>query len=147
MSITKYRPSNRFVSPFGDLMHEFLGRDIGQFFGSDELKPSTPSVNIVERESEFELRMLAPGYTKKDLRLSIENDLLTISAEKQVEELKEDERYTRREFAHSSFSRAFRLPETVNAEGISADLTDGLLTVHIPKAQISKPKSREIDIA
>lgn len=146
MTLTKYRPHTSFASPFGDLMNEFLGRDIGHFFGSDDLKRNVPSVNIVERTDAFELQMLAPGFSKEDLKLSIENDVLTISADKKTEALKETERYTRREFAHSTFSRGFRLPETVNTEGIKADLTDGVLHVHIPKAEAAKPKTREISI-
>jgi HSP20 family protein len=103
-------------------------------------------VNIIEREGGYELRMLAPGFTKEDLKLSMENEVLTISAEKKVEDLKENERYTRREFSHSAFTRSFRLPETVNAEGIKAEYQNGVLQVHIPKAEAVKPKTREISI-
>ena len=110
MTIVKYRPQAAFAAPFNEIVNEFLGRDIGQFFGSDDLRRSVPSVNIIEREGGFELRMLAPGFAKEDLKLSMENEVLTISAEKKVEDLKENERYTRREFSHSAFTRSFRLP-------------------------------------
>lgn len=146
MSIVKYRPQSTFVGPFGELVHEFLGRDIGQFFGSDDVKRNLPNVNILERTEGFELQMMAPGYTKQDLKLSMENEILTISAEQKKEELKEGERFTRREFLHSAFSRSFRLPESVDAEGIQAEFTDGILRVRIPKAAAAKPKTREISI-
>jgi HSP20 family protein len=146
MSIVKYRPQSTLVGPFGELVHEFLGRDIGQFFGSDDLKRNVPHVNILERTDGFELQMMAPGYSKQDLKLSMENEILTISAERKKEELKEGERFTRREFLHSSFSRSFRLPESVDAEGIQAEFTDGILRIRIPKAAAAKPKTREISI-
>ena len=147
MTITKYRPQSSFVSPINELMNEFLGRDIGQFFGNDDLARSMPKVNIVERENDFDLRLLAPGLSKADLKLRIENDVLTISAEKQNEELKENERYTRREFSHTAFPRSFKLPETVNADAVKAEFKDGVLHLSIPKAEVAKPKTREISIA
>lgn len=146
MTLTKYRPQASFVSPFNELVNEFFGRDISTFMGHDDLKRSLPHVNIVEKADAFELRLMAPGYAKEDLKLHMENEVLTISAEKKVEDLKENERFTRREFVHSSFSRAFRLPETVNTDGIKADLVHGVLHVHIPKAEVAKPKAREIAI-
>lgn len=146
MTIAKYRPQAAFIHPFNDLMNGFFGRDISQFAGHDDVRRTMPSVNILEREQDFELRMLVPGFSKQDLKLNVEKDMLTISAEKKVEERKENERFTRREFAHSAFSRSFRLPETVNAEAITADYADGVLSVSIPKTEVTKPKAREIVI-
>lgn len=146
MTIAKYRPTASFVAPFNELVNEFFGRDISQSLGHDDLKRSLPGVNILERPTEFELRMLAPGFSKEDLKIRLENEMLTISAERKTENLQEQERYTRREFSYSSFSRSFRLPETVQAEGIKADLVNGVLHVIIPKTQVSKPSTREINI-
>ena len=147
MTIAKYRPQASFVSPFGELMNEFFSRDIGQFFGHDDVKRSMPAVNIVEREANYELQMLAPGFSKQDIKLRVEDEVLTISAEQRKEDLKESERYTRREFSYGAFTRSFRLPEGVNSENIMASFTDGVLQVSIPKAEAAKPKTREIGIA
>ncbi|MBK8497453.1 MAG: Hsp20/alpha crystallin family protein [Flavobacteriales bacterium] len=146
MTIAKYRPQSAFISPFGEMVNEFLHRDIGQFLGHDDVRRSMPGVNIVEREKEFELQLQAPGYTKEDLKISMENEVLTVSAEHRKEELKENERWTRREFITNGFSRSFRLPETVNVEAISAEFNSGVLAVRIPKAEANKPKAREITI-
>ena len=146
MTIAKYRPQGTFVSPFNDLVNEFFGRDIGQFFGQDDVKRAKPPVNNVERDTDFELRMLAPGFSKQDIKLRVENEVLTISAEKKVEDLKENERFTRREFSHNAFSRSFRLPVTVQMEGIKAEFANGVLHVSIPKAEVAKPRTREIAI-
>lgn len=146
MTIAKYRPHAVLASPFDQFVSEFLGRDIGHFIGHDDARSSTPSVNIVERDAAYELRLLAPGFAKEDLKLAMENEVLTISAEKKNEELKENERYTRREFRHNAFRRSFRLPETANVEQITAEHTNGVLVVNIPKAEAAKPKAREINI-
>ncbi len=146
MTIAKYRPQAVFTSPINDLVNEFFGRDLGQALGHDDLPRSTPRVNIVEREKDFQLSLLAPGFNKEDLKLNVENDMLTISAEKKAEALSENERWTRREFNHSALKRSFRLPEDTNAEQIKAEFTNGVLHVSIPKAEATKPKSREISI-
>ena len=146
MTIAKYRPQGAFINPFGELVSELFNRDIGHVLGHDDVRRSAPAVNILEREKEFELRLLAPGFSKEDLKLSMENEVLTISAEKKNEELKETERWTRREFAHSAFRRSFSLPDAVNIDSVSAAYTNGVLHVYIPKAEVSKPKTREINI-
>ncbi len=147
MTITKYRPRTSFVTPFSDLMNDMFTHDIGRFMGHDDLQRTTNAVNIVENENGFSLRMLTPGFSKQDIKLRVENDVLTVSAEKKSDALNENERYTRREFTWNGFSRSFRLPETVNAEDINATLTDGVLHLEIPKTEHAKPRSREISIA
>jgi len=147
MTIAKYRPQTAFISPLNQMVNEFFGRDISQFTGHDDVRRTMPSVNILEREHDFELRMLVPGLGKQDLKLNVEKDVLTISAEKKAEEKKENERFTRREFVHSAFSRSFRLPEAVNTEAIKAEHADGVLTVTIPKTEVAKPKAREITVS
>lgn len=146
MTIAKYRPQHAFISPIGELVSELLNRDIGQVLGHDDVRRNMPGVNILERDKEFELQLLAPGYAKEDLKLSMENDVLTISAERRKIELKENERWTRREFITNGFNRSFRLPERVNIEGIVAEFNSGVLSVRIPKAEANKPKAREINI-
>jgi HSP20 family protein len=147
MTIMKYRPAHLRTTPFHGLLNDFFGRDIAHFLGSDDLPSATPRVNIVEREGDFKLDLLAPGYGKEDLKLNVENDSLTISAEKKSEQLKDNERYTRREFSSAQFKRSFHLPESANTEGITAEYQNGVLTVVIPKTEAAKPRTREISIA
>ncbi len=146
MTITKYRPQAAFVSPFNDLVNDLFDRDLSQFFGQDDLKHSVPRVNIVEREKDFELSMLAPGYAKSDIKLVVEDETMTISAEQKKEDVKETERFTRREFAQSAFSRSFKLPGTVDQNGIKARFENGILHVNIPKVEEPRPKTKEIGI-
>jgi HSP20 family protein len=146
MTIARYIPQSTLAGPLNELMSGFFGRDIDQFFGSDDVNPGLPRVNVLERGDAFELRMLAPGFSKQELKLNIEDDTLTVSGEKKTEELKENERYTRREFGIRSFSRGFRLPPSVSVDGITAEHVDGVLHVRLPKTEAAKPKSREIGI-
>jgi HSP20 family protein len=147
MTLVKHRPQGSLVTPFDELFNGFFGRDLSHFIGSDDMQRSAPRVNITESKEGFKLDLLAPGFHKEDLKMNVENDTLTISAEKKNEALVEGERYTRREFGFSAFKRSFRLPENVTAENIKAEFTNGVLSVSIPKTEPAKPAVREISIA
>lgn len=145
MTITKYHPRTTFVTPLNDLMNGLFNRDIGHFIGHDDLRHHGPAVNILDSDVGYSLQMLVPGLAKEDLKLQVENDILTISAEKK-EVTKEGERFTRREFGRPAFSRSFKLPNTVNTSAISAELTNGVLHLTLPRTESAMPKSREITI-
>lgn len=100
-----------------------------------------PSVNIKENEEGFEVEMAIPGMDKGDFKIELNQDVLTISSEKKVEnEVKEGEHFTRREFSYQSFSRSFTLPNTVDNEKINAKYENGILSVAIPKREEARPK-------
>lgn len=132
--------------PFNGMFSQML-EDLGQFQGRDELPKSTPRVNITEQPDGFTLELLAPGFAKEDLKLHVEKDMLTISSEKEAEKLEENERYTRREFSRTAFQRQFRLPELVQADKITAEHVNGVLTVKLPKKAVEVPAAKEISIA
>jgi HSP20 family protein len=93
-----------------------------------------PAMNVKETEKSFEIDLAAPGFNKKDFEISIENGLLTISAETKVETKKEEDNYTRREYDYNSFSRTFTLPENVNEEEkIDATYNHGILKLVLNK--------------
>jgi HSP20 family protein len=97
-----------------------------------------PAVNIKESNKDFNLEFAAPGFKKEDIKVSIDDNILTISAEKENRKQEETERFTRKEFSYNSFSRAFALPDSVNCNKIDASYTDGVLKLSIPKNEISK---------
>jgi HSP20 family protein len=100
-----------------------------------------PSVNIKETENEFEVDMAAPGMVKDDFKIELNNNVLTISSEKQSENRSsERNNITRREFSYQSFSRSFNLPVFVETDQISAKYENGILSVNIPKKEEAKPK-------
>lgn len=114
-----------------------------------DLKRSTvPAVNIVETDDNYRLEVAAPGLKKEDFRISLENDILTISTEKKSESSEKNEKYTRKEYSYSSFLRSFTLPEIVNTESINASYENGIMTLVLPKKEEAKPKApREIKIS
>lgn len=146
MTLVKHRPQGSLVTPFDELFNGFFGRDLSHFIGSDDMHRSSPRVNITESKDGFKLDLLAPGFSKEDLKMNVENDTLTISAEKKNDALIEGDRYTRREFGFNAFKRSFRLPENVMSENIKAEFTNGVLAVSIPKSEPVKPAVREISI-
>ncbi len=100
-----------------------------------------PSVNIKENTDGYTVEVAAPGFEKSDFNVKLDNNILTISSEKEIEnEVKEDEKFTKREFSYQSFSRSFTLPETVKSDKITAKYKDGILTIVIPKKEEAKPK-------
>lgn len=107
-----------------------------------------PAVNIKEDNDGFEVEMSAPGFTKDDFKIELNNSLLTISSDKKIEkETKDGQQFTRREFSYQSFSRSFTLPETVEGENIAAKYKNGILTISLPKKEEAKPKpAKQIEI-
>jgi len=123
--------------------NDFLNRDWYDWSNQNFSLTNTtiPSVNIKENENEFEVEMAAPGMTKDDFKIELNNSVLTISSEKQTtNQSKEGENVTRREFSYQSFSRSFTLPVIVETDKITAKYEQGLLRVNIPKKEEAKPK-------
>ncbi|ELR72465.1 Small heat shock protein [Fulvivirga imtechensis AK7] len=109
-----------------------------------------PAVNIKENKNEFEVEVAAPGMSKKDFKIELDNNTLTISYERKEdkEEKSEEGQYTRREFNYQAFRRSFTLPNTVESDKINAKYDEGILRLTIPKKEEAKQKaSRVIDIS
>ncbi len=134
------RFNNGSVLPgFFDLTRDWLDWNNSNFSNTGS---SIPAVNIRETADGYEVEMAAPGMSKKDFRIELDNNVLTISSEKRTEnEQKEGERYTKREFSYQSFQRSFSLPkEVVDDEKIQAKYEDGVLRLSIPKKEEAKPR-------
>lgn len=107
----------------------------------------TPAINVVELNESFRIELAAPGLVKEDFKLNVEKNLLKVSVSKEVENADKDEKFRRREFSYTSFERSFRLPETINQEGISAKYEAGILHIQLPKKDEAKVNpSRDIEI-
>ncbi|MGI9531891.1 Hsp20/alpha crystallin family protein [Lutimonas sp.] len=132
MTLVKFKKTRL---PWYDTMfNDLLGSD--RLLTNDFLTENKwiPAMNIRETEEFFEIEMAAPGFTKKDFEISIENGLLKISAEKKEEMEEEIENYTRREFNYNSFLRSFTLPDNVNEEEmIDATYNRGILKLVLNK--------------
>ncbi len=109
---------------------------------------TVPSANVSENEKEYWIELAAPGLEKKDFKIEMENDVLTISAEKTEEKNEKENGYTRKEYAYNSFSRSFTMPENSKADKIDAKYADGILKITVPKKEVTpmKPK-KEIAVS
>ncbi|MFA5417709.1 MAG: Hsp20/alpha crystallin family protein [Bacteroidales bacterium] len=137
MNLVRFNPS---------LLSLFDNIEKSQFGLKHETNGYMPSVNIIENDQNFVLELAAPGKTKEDFKINIENQLLTISSEVKDEKKEEKPNYTRREFYYSGFSRSFNLPKSILVDEVSADYTDGILRLTLPKQEETKLR-REINIS
>ena len=133
-NLAKFRPlpATKFFT--NGLFDDMLNRSIADFVGADVLV-SQPAVNILENNTSFMLEVAAPGFEKQNFTLSVENNYLTINAQREQKEEENAERFTRREFRFDGFSRSFKLPATVNQDAVSAVYENGVLTVTLPKKE------------
>lgn len=142
---------SRFSNQFPALFDHFFENDLYDWSNRHYSTTDTtlPSVNIKESSDAFEVELAAPGLEKKDFNIELNNDILTISSERKIEnETKEGQQFARREFSYQSFSRSFTLPNTVDNDKIKAKYENGILRVSIPKKEEAKPKPvKQIDIA
>ena len=143
MNLMKRNTDNWLPYIFDD-MFKTDWMDNGNSF--NRIGTSVPAVNIAEDDDSFTLEVAAPGKTRKDFNLELDNGVLTISSEEKKEEEKKDNngRFTRREFSYSSFKRAFTLPDSVDEEKIAANYKDGVLKVSLPKREDAKVQARRM---
>ncbi|GAB3538161.1 Hsp20/alpha crystallin family protein [Pontibacter brevis] len=117
---------------------------------SNSERGSVPAVNVRETGDAYELEVAAPGMTKQDFKVELDNNMLVISAQKEDKHEEENvkENYTRREFNYQSFVRTFSLPERlVEGDKISAKYHDGILHIAVPKTEEAKVKpAKQIEI-
>ena len=106
----------------------------------------SPSVDIQESKDDVVLTFELPGMDKKDIKVWIEDHVLTVSGERKIRDEKKTDNYIRTEINEGSFSRSFTLPKTVDTGKITADYDNGLLMVKLVKAEEAKPKEIEIKV-
>ena len=114
-------------------------------FNNTVRKDSVP-VNVKEIEKGFQLDVIAPGYDKTDFKVNIEQDILTVSAEKTNEVNEESEKQIRKEYNFRSFKRSFTLDEKIDATNIEASYVNGVLRLNLPKKEAVKQSATEIVI-
>lgn len=150
MSLVLSKPRNRNRLP--ELVGNFFETDNffspsvfgfnSKFFDLSDF-PVVPEANIIETPKEFKIELAAPGLTREDFKVEVENNVLSVSAQKEEEEKKEKKNYRKREFSYTSFWRSFVLPENVLAENIDAKYEHGVLLITLPKKENSSPKQTQ----
>ena len=105
-----------------------------------------PPVDIYEDEHSIQLKLEVPGIDQKDLDVKVENNFLTVSGERKFEKEEKEENFRRVERRYGSFTRSFTLPNTVNAEDVSANYENGILKIKLGKRAEAKPKQIKVNI-
>ena len=130
--------------PF-EQMQELMGFDPFEQFGRllsgrGEGLQFMPAFEVKETKDAFVFKADLPGVDEKDLDISVTEDRITVSGKRESEQRNEGERFFTYERQYGAFSRAFTLPEGVNADGVNAELKDGVLTLRLPKRPESQPR-------
>ena len=143
MSLIKRNEANWLPSVFDDM---FKTDWLGGTTNVNSIGTSIPAVNIKETDENFQVEVAAPGKTKEDFNIELDNDVLTISSEtrKEEETAAENGKYTRKEFSYSTFKRAFSLPDSVDSAKISASYTNGVLEIALPKKEEAKIQAKRM---
>lgn len=128
------------------LFDDFFNRSVQDFFDRDFLNGDQPSVNVIEKEDKYLVEVAAPGMKKEHFDVQVENGLLRIKAEAEHKKEEEEENYMRREFSYQSFERSFVLPEHIDSEAMEANYEDGVLTVSLPKKEVTVAKRKMIEV-
>ena len=105
-----------------------------------------PLVDISEDDKEYLIKAELPEVKKEDMKVTVQNEVLTITGERKFEKEEKDKKYHRVERAYGSFTRSFTLPAEVDPAKVEAEVKDGLLTVHLVKSEKATPKSIEVKI-
>lgn len=107
----------------------------------------TPLVDITEDEKEWVVKADLPDLKKEDVKVTVENGVLTFSGERKLEKEEKNKKYHRVERSYGAFVRSFTLPDGTDPEKVCAEFKAGVLTVHLPKSPEAKPKAVEIKVS
>ena len=154
MPVIKYNPFNTEFDEFPAglrLLHDSVNR----LFSEPAARPWSPAVDIYETENELVVKADLPDVDPKNVGIQLENGTLTLKGERKFEEQKNgatnggngQKGFHRIERSYGSFVRAFSLPDTVDGEKVKADYKNGVLTITLPKKEVAKPKSINIEVS
>ena len=154
--LTRWDPFRRGWDPFRELdeiqkrMATLFGRaPVRREGGKEEaitFAEWAPLVDIIEDDKEFLIKAELPELQKKDIKVNVQDDVLTISGERRYEEEEKGKKIHRIERAYGTFTRSFTLPANADAGKVKAEFQDGVLNIHVSKAEAAKPKRIEVKI-
>jgi HSP20 family protein len=137
--------------PFRE-MDDFF-RQVSPMFGRSALRGLgerttewAPTANISETDKEYLIKAELPEVRKEDVKITLENGVITISGERKQEKEAKDENEIRVESFYGTFTRSFSLPENIDPGAVRAESKDGVLKIRIPKKEASKPKSITVEV-
>lgn len=106
-----------------------------------------PLVDIVEDEKEYLIKAELPEIKKDEVKVTVQDNMLSISGERKWEKEEKEKKVHRVERAYGSFTRSFTLPDDADGEKVTAEFKDGVLSIHLPKSEQAKPKRIDVQVA
>jgi len=146
MNITRWEPFGNLDELFGRLGPTGLSRWPRGFETDGRAVEWAPTADITETEKEYLVKAELPGVMREDVKVTLENGVLSIQGERRQEKEEKGEKQHRIERIYGTFFRSFSLPENAAGGDIRAESKDGVLLIHIPKVKIEKPKAVQIKV-
>lgn len=149
MNMIKWEPFSGINDALGGRFPSLLGRwprwvsDVGE--GKD--MEWTPSADISESDQEFLIRAELPAVKKDDVKITIDQGMITIEGERKDKRETKNEKFHRLETFQGHFARSFSLPDNVDSQKIRAESADGVLTIHLPKTAVEKSKPIDVKVS
>ncbi|MBU2915951.1 MULTISPECIES: Hsp20/alpha crystallin family protein [Reichenbachiella] len=144
MSLIHYNPARTTTQGVNRFFDDIFGDN---FFNTDavQYKSFVPQVDISETDKAFELQFALPGFKKSDIKVDLNQGVLTVSGERKFEEKKDGKNYHAVETRYGSFKRAYQLPDSINDEQLDAKYEDGILNILVPK-DVKKVQQKTIAV-
>jgi HSP20 family protein len=136
-----------FEQTFNNLVDDlFSEMPVSYKNGGNQQGKGFAAANITEKEGNYNVEVVAPGFDKNDFKINTDHNVLTVSAEKQEQAKNENEKQIRTEYKFRSFKRSFTLDEKIDTSGIEAKYINGVLTLNLPKKAEVKASVKEITV-
>ena len=147
MTLVKYRPAHDLYRMRND-MDKFFNQFFSRTLNQDDYPQIdwNPRVDIMEKENEYLVRAELPGLTKDDVKITLQDNVLTVKGEKNEEVKEENKNFHLCERNYGKFMRSFRIPTPVEKNKIDASFKDGILNIRLPKSEEAKPQEIEISM-
>jgi HSP20 family protein len=147
MSIVRWEPFAEIDSLFNRMMPAMFNRWPSRLAGSNgDTADWAPSADISETDKEYLIRAALPAVKKEDVKVTVDDGMITIEGERKQQKEDKNEKIHQVESFYGRFTRSFCLPESVDENAIRCESKDGVLTVHIPKAQSPKQQPKQIKV-
>lgn len=155
-TLTRWEPMMTRWNPFKEL--EDMEKRLSSYFGRPGISTESgkeamtvaewsPRVDITEDDKEYVIKADLPEVKKEDIKLTVQDNVMSISGERKYEKEEKGKKYHRVERAYGSFMRSFTLPEDADGSKVNAEYKDGVLNVRLPKSEKAKPKSIEVKVS
>lgn len=149
MNIVKFDPFKE-LEDVSSRLSRMFGRPLGRLDANSDMLAMvdwTPSADISETDTAYLIKADIPGVKKEDVKVTIQEGMLTIQGERKMEKEEEDKKFHRIERSYGSFMRSFRLPDDADESAVKAEFKDGMLNVTVTKSAKAKPKSINVSVS